>query len=273
VDEALESLRRAVKADPADVGAALRLASACERLRLFPEAWEVLVRRLSGAIDAPEDDVILRGLADLAAKSPAPLLRYLDRLERVEEARFSLRAVARSGELPVVIAIGCDEGRHAFFAQRLLRDALAVEGLPGVGVLGALLGGGQALVRMTPILRNLTGLEPEEMFREFGIPFSEEARAVYLGPAGGIAGMGALSFLQNIARPAGVPDWRGFARDLVARALGERRLELLPWLRAIAGAEDAAVAAQAVSAFQELSGRLAPPLDVADLASRWRAAR
>jgi hypothetical protein len=52
MDEALESLRRAVKADPADVGAALRLASACECLRFFPEGWEVLVRRLSGKLDA-----------------------------------------------------------------------------------------------------------------------------------------------------------------------------------------------------------------------------
>jgi hypothetical protein len=70
MDEHVEALKRALREDPSDLSAALRLAAALEKTGRFDEAWELLEKYDHG-----------RALADLAVRNVACVLARLRKLD------------------------------------------------------------------------------------------------------------------------------------------------------------------------------------------------
>ncbi|HZV00233.1 MAG TPA: hypothetical protein VFF73_26175 [Planctomycetota bacterium] len=246
VDDELRRELRDFAALPSDPGA-IRLAAAFERLHRFKAAWQLLARRLDQGGD---DQAILAALGGLAARNRVAAVHFLRR-EGVDEARFSCLALARAGELfpLVVLASEAPEEPRVIDAGIALRRALQgrIEGLPGPHAFGVYLAGEDRTRGLVDVVYAQTRLiqryGPDEMLRELGFLAHETERGPNRGPT--------------------------FARELLARVRVERSLALLPWVSAMRGARDTALASDAVALFQELTGRLAPPLDPEDLARRW----
>jgi hypothetical protein len=285
MDEELERARRAVREAPEDSTAAIRLAAVCERLGRFPEAWTALVRLVG---HSPDEPALLRALGGLAARNPAASLAYLRQIED-DHARFSCATLGRAGEhLPLVmLAPESEESSLTTHAQIALRRAVAagIPGLPGPMALQIYVqsqdprGWGSFIRRTTHLFRNYSA---SELFDEMGFsapasPTSESMSAVQiLGHMEALYGaFGREPMIDPTFAGARMPprrslaEWTTYGRDLVERARKEPRYALLPWVRALGAANDTGLASQAIAAFQELTGKLAPPLDVNDLAARW----
>jgi len=215
VDDELERARRGVREAPDDLGAALRLASACERARCFVEGWTAVVR-LVGRSD--DDAAALSALGRLASRNPGPMVAYLRQIDE-DRARFSCVALGRARELLPLVVLACADGEDTRLhdARVALHTALAGDfhELPKVDLLE------HFVTRRNQLFRGVAARHEE------------------------------------------------VGRVLITRARVERGFVLLPWLWALSAAQDASLAADAIAAFRELSGRLAPPVDPDDLSRRW----
>jgi hypothetical protein len=268
VDQELERARRAVSESPEDLAASIRLATVNERLGLFRDAWTVLVR-LSGRTD--DEPSLLRALAGLAKRNPAAAVGYLAACEP-DRARFSCLVLGRAGALLPLVVFACGNAEAALVldAQIALRRAIAAvnPGLPGVAPFLHYLTTDSSrewnayVPTSIVVMRNYGH---DELLRELGSTPEQDREFL----------AGTISVLPGLMGPLGTPHrhdragWTTLARDLVSRARSEKRYELLPWVRSAAAARDSALASEAVAAFQELTGRPAPPLDPVELARLW----
>lgn len=274
MDDELKRARREAEEAPDDVTAGLRLAAIAERAGKFGDAWTAAVRLVGRT---GEDATILAALEALAARNPAAMVGYLRQVDE-ERSRFSCATLARTKELVALVVLACEQGedRRLVQARVALRNVVAAEfpRLYGVDPLSVYCGSEAQAPQSWPTL--------VQSFRRLyqGYPYAV-VRGELLGdpprpPATPVADVEVIEFQASTTNipPASIlhvnpMQWRPVAREVIARARSARRFELLPWLAALFGAHDREIAAEAVTSFQELTGRLAPPLDPEDLSRRW----
>jgi hypothetical protein len=268
VDDELEAALRAAREGPEDIRPALKLASIAERLGNFPVAWTAIMRHVRPTED---DSTALAAVRGLASRNPAAAVAYL-RGEDEELARFSCGTLARAKELLPLVVLACEQRDDArcVHARIALRTAVApgFPGLVGIDPLALRLGSDSRRVdRFLRLYARIYGSYSAEvvlgeLWGQISPPSMPPAVASFLPPP-----------FEHIPTDLGLnlrfEGSEEIAREVVSRALSRKQLELLPWLSGLAGARDRKLASEAVAAFQELTGRLAPPLDPEDLSRRW----
>src|ERR1700679_1392427 len=117
MDEPLALLRRAHEAAPDDFATALRLASLCERSGEVVDAWGALAHGHAHARDHRRKGELTVALAALASRERRALLEHFQGLD-AKPARRSFELLASTGEIPVLVVIGCDpRSSHQVEAQ------------------------------------------------------------------------------------------------------------------------------------------------------------
>lgn len=209
MDDELQRLRRAVRDDPGDVAATIRLATAASNVGRFDEAWSVLAPR-----DEPESD---RVLVALAREHAEHVLGWLGRID-YRTARLSIERLARAGGggNPAIVTLACHLGR-----DQLLRRGAA---------------------RQRPAVRSDEEPDTDRLLRDFSIP---AVRTVVPPIALRVTEVWPSTLASYVQQGTSLPPrqlesgdaerakqrlWTDEVRDLLARVPPREAVILLPWL-------------------------------------------